>query len=218
MPRTKVDINSEVDHQPVEPLDTTGIGEDSGDDFEQEREREIQAKDKHIAYLTEELKRISSVVGEMAQKNHVSTGEAQQIYFDAKSNLPYTIDGKRFAEWKKVSQYEETIGDTVETHYVYDVTFEKPDGTFEVENNVPYKRLALQLKNAVRVPVSIPKYLKRVQEGDHFVYRSVDALRGEPKQDNDDIEVLMGRFLADGKTEIYDQGKKTVKFYTLKAY
>lgn len=184
---------------------------------EQAKEFESEAKDKERAYLKEEIARLSKVVSQLAKKESIPTGEAVQEYYAGEFMVPFMPDGRRIAEWKAVGSFEEPIGDAMQRHFTYDITFEKPNGEIEVEKAVPHRRFKDYLALATRTPVSAERYLRRIRQGDHYVYQSVRALSGKPYEPSEDIEVTMGRLLADGRTKMYDGEKKTVKFYTLNA-
>lgn len=180
---------------------------------EEELEVKLDAKDAQIAHLSEEMKRLSSVVTQLAKKESLSTGEAKKVFFDMEVLIPFTRDGKRIATWERTGEYEENIGEATQKHYIYRVGFELKDGTMEYEESVPYKKLAGKFETSVKVPAMLPNAIKSVREGDHYVFRSVRALQGNPIAEDEDVEVVMGRFLADGKTKVYDGEKKTIKFY-----
>ena len=190
------------------------LDETSSDSPEEKLIAENEAAKSHIATLTEEMNRLKKVVDSLAKKNNVSTGEAKRDFEDGVAYISYTQDGKRIVDFHRTAEsFVEVIGENVVDNQFYKITYEK-DGIME-DKVVPYRNFKDILANAKKVPVLLPNFLKRVRQGDHYVNMSVRALQGQPYKQEDDISVVVGRYLPDGETKVYDGETKIVKFGSL---
>lgn len=198
----------------------TGVGIDAENLPENELDHlraENESKDLKIARMDEELQRVSQVVSLLAKKESIPDGVVQKELVDGEGFVPFTRDGKRFVSWEAVSSFEEPIGETMQKHFVYKITYVDKDGVETIENNVPHRLFKNKMADSVKVPAKLPNYLRRVREGDHYVYRAVPALAHKPYEPTDLVTIVLGRTLPDKKTRVYDGDEIKAYFYTFNA-
>ena len=179
-------------------------------------------KDKRIADLSDTVKRMGKILDQVAAKQNIPTGEKVKEFVDGEFTVPYLSEGNiytqkfaRIAEWKAVGSFEQPIGEAFEKHFIYDVTFVNEDGTTHVEKKMPHRVFKNLVQDAIKRPCSAKNYFKRVQEGDHYVYRGVRTLSGSPYANDEEIEVTLGTLQPDGVTKVYDGKTTKVRFYSL---
>jgi len=197
-----------------------GIGQDAtaapmnNEDYLQQQN---EAKDVKMARMEEELKRMSRVLTEVAKNQSIPDGIERKEFYDGEGFVPFTRDGKRFVSWEATSSFEEMLGEAMQKHFVYKITYVDKNGVETVEENVPHRLLKNKFADAVKMPAILPNYLQSVREGDHYVYRSVPSLAKKPFKNTDLVDMVLGRTLPDGKTKIYDGEKIKAYFYTFNA-
>lgn len=182
---------------------------------EEELQMKLDSSQQGFARLYEEYNRLNNLVTQLAKKQSIPTGEAPKEFFDMDCFLRYDLHGRRFADMVVTGRYEEQLGEALEPHFVYALTWITKNGDTDIEKNVTYKQFRSKMMLCTKVPCTIPEALRRIKEGNNYVYRSVRAMQGRPYGQSEDVEVILGRTLPDGKTHVYDGDRATVKFHSL---